>query len=140
MKNYLITLSEKILLKAQINEDSVSLRRELFYVKQKNLEVNLITDDLRKAFWINIYNAYVLILANETKQQKKLFKQKRIKIARNRLSLNDVEYGILKRYKFKIGSIYIYDPFYSKFIKNIAINQVDVNLHLRLDSNAVMDI
>ncbi|WP_035669025.1 DUF547 domain-containing protein [Flavobacterium sp. 83] len=140
MKNYLITLSEKILLKAQINEDSVSLRRELFYVKQKNLEVNLITDDLRKAFWINIYNAYVLILANETKQQKKLFKQKRIKIARNRLSLNDVEYGILKRYKFKIGSIYIYDPFYSKFIKNIAINQVDVNLHLRLDSNALMDI
>lgn len=137
MENYLILLSERILLKAQTREDSTLLRRELFYLKQKNIDVNLNTDDLKKMFWINIYNAYVLILASEPRQAISVFKQKRIKISRYHLSLNDIEYGILRNYSYTIGSIYINNPFYSKFIKAIAIEQLDYNLHFLLNRSAL---
>ena len=137
MENYLILLSERILLKAQSREDSVLLRRELFYLKQKNIDINLNTDDLKKTFWINIYNAYVLIIANEPRQHTSVFKQKRIKISRYHLSLNDIEYGILRNYSYNIGSIYINNPFYSKFIKTIAISQLDYNLYFLLNRSAL---
>jgi hypothetical protein len=124
-------------LKTQTREDPALLRRELFYLKQKNIDVNLNTDDLKKAFWINIYNAYVLIIASEPLQDISVFKQKRIKISRYHLSLNDIEYGILRNYRYSIGSIYINSPFYSKFIKAIAIEQLDYNLQFLLNRSAL---
>jgi hypothetical protein len=81
MKNYQIILSENILSKAQIGEDTTSLRRELYYIRPSSLEIKLNTDELKKVFWVNIYKAYILIMADEVNQNKGMLKRKRIKIA-----------------------------------------------------------
>ena len=134
MKNYYTTLSEEILSVAKSGKDTVTLRRQLFYIRQAKLEQSLNTDELKKTFWINIYNAFYLITLKETKLGKEIFNLKRIKIARAVFSLNDIEHGILRKYKFRIGYGYITNPFYSSFIKTLAVNKVDYRIHFALRS------
>ncbi|MDI5887121.1 DUF547 domain-containing protein [Flavobacterium yafengii] len=134
MKNYYTTLSEEILSVAKSGKDTIALRRQLFYIRKVKLEKSLNTDDLKKTFWINIYNAFYLINLTEAKQGKEIFNLKRIKIARAVFSLNDIEHGILRKYKFKIGFGYITNPFYSHFIKTLAVSKVDYRIHFALRS------
>jgi hypothetical protein len=134
VKNYYTTLSEEILSVAKSGKDTLTLRRQLFYIRQAKLEKSLNTDDLKKTFWINIYNAFYLIILKETKQGKEIFNLKRIKIARAVFSLNDIEHGILRKYKFKIGFGYITNPFYSNLIKTLAVSKVDYRIHFALRS------
>lgn len=134
MKNYYTTLSEEILSVAKSGKDTLTLRRQLFYIRQAKLEKSLNTDDLKKTFWINIYNAFYLIILKETKQGKEIFNLKRIKIARAVFSLNDIEHGILRKYKFRIGFGYITNPFYSNLIKTLAVSKVDYRIHFALRS------
>ena len=134
MKNYYTTLSEEILSVAKSGKDTVTLRRQLFYIRQAKLEKSLNTDELKKTFWINIYNAFYLITLKETKLGKEIFNLKRIKISRAIFSLNDIEHGILRKYKFRIGYGYITNPFYSNFIKTLAVNKVDYRIHFALRS------
>jgi hypothetical protein len=128
MINYYIDLSERIFKIAKTEEDSTSLRKELYYVRVSNLEEKINTDELKKTFWINIYNAYLLIMAKEKIHNKIFFKLKRIKFSCYILSLNDIEYGILKRHKYQIGSYKIHNPFYALFIKKLAIEKSDSSI------------
>lgn len=137
MGNYQILLSEEMVSKAQLGEDTSLLRRELFYMKQSRIDLNLDTDELKKIFWTNIYNAFILININDTLSKKLIFKRKRIKIARNILSLDEIEYGILRMYKYKVGFFYINSPFYSSFIKKNAIAEVDYKIKSGLNSRVV---
>ncbi|MFV8322349.1 DUF547 domain-containing protein [Flavobacterium sp. LB3P21] len=134
MKNYYTTLSEEILSVAKSGKDTVTLRRQLFYIRQAKLEKSLNTDELKKTFWINIYNAFYLITLKETKLGKEIFNLKRIKISRAVFSLNDIEHGILRKYKFRIGYGYITNPFYCDFIKKLAVSKVDYRIHFALRS------
>lgn len=125
MKNYYNTLAEEIFYLANLEIDTSSLRRQFFYINPVKLEKSLDNDNLKKAFWINVYNAFYLIICNELNQNNKIFDLKRIKIAGSVLSLNDIEHGILRKGKFKIGFGHIANPFYSDFIKNLAVSKVD---------------
>lgn len=134
MKNYYTTLSEEILCIAKSEGDSTLLRRQLFYIRQAKLEKSLDTDDLRKTFWINIYNAFFHIISKDTENRETIFTSKRIKIARSLLSLNDIKHGILRKTKFKMGFGYISNPFYSDFIKTLAVKELDYRIHFALKS------
>jgi hypothetical protein len=81
LRNYYTALSEKIIVAAKIDGDSSLLRRQLFYIRAAKLEKSLDSDDLRKTFWINIYNAYYLIISKESTYNTSIFNLKRIKIA-----------------------------------------------------------
>ncbi len=130
MKNYQIILSEKILSKAKLGEDTTSLRRELYYIRPSSLEIKLNTDELKINFWSNIYKAYVLIIANEPNQKSAVLKLKRIKIAHHLLSLDDIEHGILRIQKYKIGFCYLKNLFYPSFIKRLSVEKIDYGLSL----------
>ena len=134
MKNYYTTLSEEILSIAKFEGDSTLLRRQLFYIRQAKLEKSLDTNDLRKTFWINIYNAFFHIISKNTEDRDAIFALKRIKIAHSLLSLNDIEHGILRKTKFKMGFGYITNPFYSDFIKTLAVKELDYRIHFALKS------
>jgi Protein of unknown function, DUF547 len=134
-KNYQLKLSENILSKAKIGEDTSSLRRELYYIRPRVLEKSLHNDDLKKAFWLNIYNAFYIILKNDPEQKDIKLKQKKVKVARSYFSLNDIEHGILRRHKFRFGFGYLNNPFYSNFIKNISVQKIDYRIHFALRCN-----
>nr|WP_315181583.1 DUF547 domain-containing protein [uncultured Flavobacterium sp.] len=133
MENYQITLSETILSKAHSGEDTSALRRELYYIRRSTLYKKLNTDELKKMFWVNLFNAYVIIISNEPKQKISMFKRKRIKIAQYLLSLDDIQYGILRMHKYKIGFCYINNPFYSSFIKMLAVTKLDYTIEPQLN-------
>jgi hypothetical protein len=124
MLNYYIDLSERILTKAKALKDTAAIRKELYYIRIGGFESKINNDELKNIFWINIYNSYVLIMANENLQVKKLYKQKRIKFSNLILSLNDIEYGILKK-KYSVGFCKICNPFYSYDIKKLALEKRD---------------
>jgi len=134
LKNHFITLSEEILTLAKAGEDTTSIRRQLYFTRQSQLIKSLYADDLKKAFWINIYNAFYFIICQETNESSKILSIKRIKISHNLLSLNDIRHGILRKYKFKTGFGYITNPFYSSFIKTAAVDKVDYRIHFALTS------
>lgn len=135
MLNYYIDLSERILAKAKLQEDTAALRKELYYIRINILESKINTDELKKIFWINIYNAYGLIMANEKLQFKKPFKLKRIKFSSFLLSLNDIEYGILRIQQYTIGIYKFYKPFYPSYIKKLALEKNDSTIILLLNKN-----
>jgi hypothetical protein len=123
--------------KAKLNEDTASLRKELFYISRQQFLTKVMTDDLKVIFWENIYNAFLLIMLKEQIQPKNILKQKRIKIAYFNLSLNDIEYGILKKPKFKIGLHRINTLFYSSYIKRMAVIETDVSGTARLEKKVL---
>jgi len=135
MEHYYIDLSERILTKAKLQEDNASLRKELYYIRTNGLESKINTDELKKIFWINIYNSYVLIMANEKLQSKNPFKLKRIKFSNCLLSLNDIEYGILGLQRYNLGFYKIYNPFYPSYIKKLALKKKDNTIIARLNKN-----
>jgi len=133
MENYLITLSENILFQAQNKQDTTYLRRELHYLKLRKLEVFLDSDELKNRFWTNIYNAFFLIIAGEAMQMNAAYKYKRIKISGNILSLDDIEYKILKRNNNRFSQKLKTVLFSSSFVKGLAVANVGLSTQLILN-------
>lgn len=135
MTNYYINLSERILEKAKLDEDSTALRKELYYMRMNGVESKIDTDELKTHFWVNIYDAYLLIMISENVDYKKIFKLKRIKFSHCLLSLNDIEYGILRKKKFSLLFKNLYNPFYPSFINRLAVENVDNVRNITLDKS-----
>jgi hypothetical protein len=74
-------------------------------------------------------------MLKEQVHPKKILKRKRIKIARLVLSLNDIEYGILRKPKYKKGYFSIYSSLYYSFVKDFAVEQSAVTKVVRLDKS-----
>ncbi len=126
--------------KAKLGEDTSSLRQELYFVTIGGLANKINTDELKVIFWEGIYNAYLLIMLKEQIPPKNILKIKRIKISRFVLSLNDVEYGILRKPKFKIDFHRLYSPFYPLYIKKLAVEKTNMSKNTRLDKHILKQI
>lgn len=137
MDNFPIQLSQNILAQAQLEQDTALLRRELYYLKEQKLENFLATDELKRIFWCNIYNAFVLIISKENNDGKDAFNHKRIKVARTALSLNDIEFRILKvKHKNPVFR-FLYLLSISTFIKKMALKEIDSTIQSELDQTAL---
>lgn len=99
---------------------------------------NVLDNDVaKKCFWINIYNSYYQLLATDaTIEKKKIYKTKKILIAGQSLSLDDIEHGILRRYRWKWSLGYLPDPFTSGIIKDLAVDRLDYRIHFALNCGA----
>lgn len=133
----LIELSGKLLLQVKKDEPVDSLRQVLAKLKTDELISGLPDDDSRKTFWINIYNAYFQILATkEKKTRPAIFKEKLISIGGIKLSLDQIEHGILRRYRSKLSLGYLPQFFPGKIIKQLAVSKIDYRIHFALNCGA----
>nr|WP_315166387.1 DUF547 domain-containing protein [uncultured Flavobacterium sp.] len=133
----LLSLSEKLLLNVKLNADTSLEEQKLKNISIIELHHLLKTDEAKKTFWINSYNAYFQILSNREKLHRKtIFTKKTIVIAQTRFSLDDIEHGILRKYRWKWSFGYLPNPFVSLLIRNLAVQKMDYRIHFALNCGA----
>lgn len=128
-------ISEKLLLAVKMEESTASFVEELANLSFSDLRDALPTDTHKKAFWINAYNAYFQILRKEQQVEKPaIYRDRLVKIAGQKLSLDDIEHGILRRGKFKEG----FEPtiLLKNLIEELMVETVDYRIHFSLNCGA----
>lgn len=136
-----IATSQALLYAVRTEDDAV----EKYLDTIGNADMHLLyqqlsTDNNRIAFWLNIYNAYVqwMLKKNPERYQKRsdFFRSKEIIVAGKKLSLDDVEHGILRRSKIKWSLGYFNKVFVSIFEKKFRVTKPDYRIHFALNCGA----
>ncbi len=136
----LIELSQSLLLAAKTKDSTGKQLNTLKNVNEHLLEQQLKTDDQKKAFWINIYNAYTQVLLTKDpdryKKRSSFFSSKSIIIAGHNFSLDDIEHGILRRSKNKLSFGYFNKLFPSALERKLRVDTLDYRIHFALNCGA----
>jgi len=132
----LISLSENLLYNIKTETPTDSLEQALMKFSVDEMLKGLPNDNARKTFWLNIYNAYYQVLASQNLKPPKIFSEKAIRFADATLSLDDVEHGILRRYRSKYSLGYLPQWFPKKIIKQLAVEKIDFRIHFALNCGA----
>lgn len=133
----IVELSSKLLYTVKTEASTDSIENALTTLKPDELITGLNNDTARKVFWINIYNAYYQLLAGrEQKIRPKIFTGKFICIAGIYFSLDDIEHGILRRYRWKYSMGYLPQFWPRKIIKQLAVSSIDYRIHFALNCGA----
>lgn len=133
----LLRLSEQLIYNIKTEASTDTIEKELSGFTTTDLIQGLSNDNARKAFWINIYNAWYQILAIRFKKTyPSIFTQKMIPIAGHQFSLDDIEHGILRKYRWKLSMGYLPQFFPSKLIKQLAVSIIDYRIHFALNCGA----
>ncbi len=109
-------------------------------VSPEVLSNQLNSDEKKLGFWINIYNAFVLIKLEQNpeiyKKKNQLYSGKHFIISQKKISLDDIEHGILRKSKNKYSMGYFNNWFPGKFEKMMRVNFVDHRIHFALNCGA----
>ncbi len=130
-------LSEQLLLIVKMGKSSDELVIQLEQLNSEQFQRDLKNDQYKKAFWINIYNAFFQILRKQRKLEKKtIYTSKEIVIAGHTFSLDDIEHGILRKYRYKFSLGYLPNILASRLIKDLAVSVIDYRIHFALNCGA----
>ncbi len=133
----LLKLSEELLYKVKTEETTDSIEAEIEQLSPEKLIKGLNNDNAIKTFWINMYNAWYQILAvREKKKSPEIFTQKLIPVAGKKFSLDDIEHGILRKYRWKYSKGFLPKFFPGKLIKQLAVSKIDYRIHFALNCGA----
>ncbi|MDQ3046043.1 MAG: DUF547 domain-containing protein [Bacteroidota bacterium] len=140
MKKKYITMSQDLLYSIRVDENPQKWIDSLAVVPQEVLLTELETDDEKKAFWLNIYNAFVQYILKKNpekfKSRSSFYKAKQVTIAGKKLSLDDIEHGIIRHSKAKLSLGYTRKLFAGKFEKQFRVHQLDNRVHFALNCGA----
>lgn len=130
-------ISERLLLAVKMQQPTDVLITELRNIQLSQIQYGMKNDDLKKAFWINIYNSFYQILRKVERLEKpKIFTQKIIVIANTKWGLDDIEHGILRRFRYKFTLGFFPKLFVSDMIKKHAVSKIDYRIHFALNCGA----
>lgn len=133
----ILSISEKLLLAVKMLKETLLFEKRLAEITFQELQNQLETDRAKKVFWINCYNAFFQILTKrEQLSRNKIFKAKIILIANIKFSLDDIEHGILRKYRSKYSFGYLPNIFVSKISKSLAVKLLDYRIHFALNCGA----
>ncbi len=136
-----LSLSQKLWYAVRTGDGDVVIFQE--FLEKGNtvlLERQLINDAVKKAFWINLYNAFmqwILLKHPEmNKYRNRLFNAKFINLCDHLLSLDDIEHGMLRRSKIKWSGGYLSKCFPGNFEKTFRVDKPDYRIHFTLNCGA----
>ena len=136
----LVKLSQDFMYAAKTGGNSAPLIEQLKNISYNELLTQLNNDNLKKAFWINIYNGftqYFLKLNHGSYlSRNKFFKANQINIAGKEFSLDNIEHGILRRSKIKWSEGYLNKWFPSTTEKQLRVENLDYRIHFALNCGA----
>ncbi|HEX8459996.1 MAG TPA: DUF547 domain-containing protein [Segetibacter sp.] len=137
--NY-INLSQNFLYAAKTGDSTSAYLDTLQNADEDNLAGQLNSDHKKLAFWLNLYNAYTQVILKKDPDQYKtrssFFSSKQINIAGQKLSLDLIEHGILRRSKIKWSEGYLNKLFPSAFEKKFRVSKLDYRIHFALNCGA----
>lgn len=138
-KDY-IKISQELLYAVKTDKPADSLLQCMAEVLPGDLLGQLKSDSEKKAFWLNIYNAYTQIGLKQNPEayhkRNLFFSHRFIDIAGKKLSLDLIEHGILRRSKWKYSLGYANKLFLSTFEKKFRVNKLDYRIHFALNCGA----
>lgn len=109
-------------------------------VSLEELSGALNNDEARLTFWINVYNSFIqILLTNEPSlfnDRGRFFKKEQVKVAGRMLSFDQIEHGIIRGSKWKLGLGIIPKPFPPKFERKLRVRHTDPRVHLALNCGA----
>lgn len=130
-------LAEEVLLTVKKEQDTTELQSALATLSMKTLMAELVNDDQKKAFWINVYNAYYQILRTDQKMEKPdIYRKQSFMIAGEHFSLDDAEHGVLRQLRYKTLPTYLVAPNATKLIEKLAVKKLDYRIHFALNCGA----
>jgi len=131
-------LSEKLLLYVKLEKDTSLIQLELKNLPSSVFKSCLVDDNRKKAFWINIYNAFFLILRKDRGVEKPdIYRKRLFVLAGRKISLDDVEHGILRKYRYKYSLGFFANVMTSRFIKEHTVDVLDYRIHFALNCGAL---
>lgn len=135
-----ITLSQDLLYAVKLGSSIQPYLQQLETVDIDALRQELADDAHKKAFWINLYNAFVQIALSQNPAQyqnrSRFFQQRFITIGRHRISLDLIEHGILRRSQLKWGLGYLTNPLPTRLEKQLRVAILDYRIHFALNCGA----
>ncbi len=136
--NHSSRLSQQLLMAVKKGESYDAFISQLKNTSLDRIKHDLADDALKKAFWINIYNAFYQIIRQDGGQTPKsrIYNDRIIIIGGTNFSLDDIEHGILRRYRHKKALGYLPDFFVNGLIKELAVNKIDYRIHFALNCGA----
>lgn len=133
-------LSEEMLNNLKANKSVAAIQKSLASIKEEELENDLALDEQRKAFWINIYNGYIIATLKNNKDKFNdrgaFFGKEQINIAGNMLSFDDIENGMIRKSQYKFGLGYIGKIFPPSFERHLRVKQRDYRIHFAINCGA----
>lgn len=133
-------LSERFLHQLKNNEDTADIKSILANTNLQELEDGLKTDAQKLAFWVNIYNAYILEILREDpdkyNDRRSFFKAEQIPIAGEMLSFEKIEHGIIRKSQWPYGLGLIRKWFPDKFERKLRVSERDFRIHFALNCGA----
>ena len=138
-------LSKTLVEAVRDGEPHFMLTRMLANVSEDELYRNLNTESKSKAFWLNIYNAYIQILLLENPELFEdrnswfgynFFSSPQITIAGKELSFDDIEHGIMRRSTIKISLGYLRSWLVDDFVERFWWYEIDPRIHFVLNCGA----
>lgn len=139
-------LSKQLVEAVRDGEPHFMITRQLATVPEDELYRNLDSEADKKAFWINVYNAYVQILLLEEPELFEdrnswfgynFFSSPQVTIAGKELSFDDIEHGIMRRSKIKISLGYLDQWFVDDFVERFWWDEIDPRIHFVLNCGAI---
>lgn len=136
----MLQLSKEFLYALQNGESTDDCKKALKEISLDDLAAQIDTDQKRKAFWINIYNAFIMDLLKDNPQRYEdrgaFFKAEQINIAGKMVSFDIIEHGIIRRSVNKLSLGFLPKFNVSKFEKKLRSSKRDGRVHFALNCGA----
>lgn len=135
-----VQLSQDFLRAAKTGGKTADFISQLKTANQTQLLAQLNTDPKRLAFWLNLYNGFTQVILKKNPEQYKsrnsFFSSEQIVVAGEKLSLDEIEHGILRRSKTKWSGGYVGKISVSNFEQKFRVDKLDYRIHFALNCGA----
>ncbi|WP_235297550.1 DUF547 domain-containing protein [Portibacter marinus] len=136
----MIKLSQDFLKALQDKKPTEEYKKVLADIDLDKLASQIDTDRKRLAFWINIYNAYIMDILKDAPgkydDRGEFFKADQIKIAGKNVSFDDIEHGVIRSSVLKLSWGYFSKWFVSEWERKLRTDHRDYRIHFALNCGA----
>jgi hypothetical protein len=136
-------LAKNLITEVRREKNVEEILDQLSSLSFEEMRGQLTSDNQKKAFWINLYNAFNVLLLKpdpeiiNTQHGRILhFSTRKIGVGDHLCSLNFIEHGLLRVSKIRWGRGYLKKPYISPFEKEFRLSQPDPRIHFALNCGA----